>query len=169
MFHYEMEVLSLWHMKFVFLMWTVGTGEAADLFMCREGRPTILFIKLLLRRGSRQDTPSLMTWMDTNRRAWAGWIWLFIKVQEEKQALLVCSELVTSMQYLHIFNVVYISLLKSVQGSGGAQPALTWDLCWVDQTWRRRCVAWPPRFCLMAIVPWVWSTHRMDKRKGWDG
>lgn len=85
MFHFEMELLSsLWHMKFVFLVWTVGTAEAAGLFMCLEGRPTTPFIRLLLRRGSRQDTPSLMTWTDTNRRAWAGWIWPFIKVQGKR-------------------------------------------------------------------------------------
>ena len=79
--NFGMEPLSsLWRSYIVFLVWSVGTGEAADLFMCREGRLTIPFIRLLLRQDSRQDTPSLMTWMDTNRRAWAGWIWPFIKV-----------------------------------------------------------------------------------------
>ena len=75
-------------------MWpcTVGTGEAVDLFTCPEGRPTTPCTKPLLRRGSRQDTPSLTTWTESNRRAWAGWTWPFIKVRGNRNL------------YLYIFN-----------------------------------------------------------------
>lgn len=38
----------------------VDTVEEAGLFMCPGERPTILFTRLLLRRGSRPATPSLM-------------------------------------------------------------------------------------------------------------
>lgn len=51
--------------------------------MWPEGRPITPFTTLLLRRGSRQDIPSLTTWTDTNRRGWAGWIWPFIKVNND--------------------------------------------------------------------------------------
>lgn len=69
---------------FMFLLYIVDTEAAADLFRCPEGKPTIPFIRLLLRRGDRQDIHSLMTWMDTNRKAWAGWTWPFIKVLNAK-------------------------------------------------------------------------------------
>lgn len=49
------------HIKSALYVCTVGTGEAADLFMCPEGRPTIPFTELLLRQGSRRDTLSRMT------------------------------------------------------------------------------------------------------------
>lgn len=112
MLRFEMELLSfLWHIKFVFLVCTVGTGEAADLFMCLEGRPTIPFTRLLLRRGSRQDTLSLMTWTDTNRRDWVGWTWPLIKVQGKRNYCncRICKWLANN--HWEHFNVVFIHLL----------------------------------------------------------
>lgn len=76
--------LSFFNVIFMFLLYIVDTEAAADLFRCPEGKPTIPFIRLLLRRGDRQDIHSLMTWMDTNRKAWAGWTWPFIKVLNAK-------------------------------------------------------------------------------------
>lgn len=63
---------------------------AADLFMCPEGRPTCPFTRPLLRQGGRQDTPLLMTWMATNRKAWDGWTWPFITVGWAKTCI-TCS------------------------------------------------------------------------------
>lgn len=83
----QMKLLSVslfFYVIFKCLLYIVDTEAATDLFRCPEGKRTIPFIRLLLRRGGRQDIHSLMTWMDTNRKAWAGWTWPFIKVQGTK-------------------------------------------------------------------------------------
>lgn len=60
MLHFEMKVLHI-DMTHLICHSCIGIAEAVDLFMCPEGRVTIPFTRLLLRRASRQDTPSLMT------------------------------------------------------------------------------------------------------------
>lgn len=83
--HHHSATHVMWrHQSGFFLVLLLDTVEEVVLFMCPEERPTILFTRLLLRRGSRPATLSLMTWMDFNRRVWAGWIWPLIKVWLQK-------------------------------------------------------------------------------------
>lgn len=95
---------SLWHV----CVSCVGIEEEVDLFMCLEGRPTIPFTRHLLRQGSKQDTPSLMTWTDTNKRGWDGWTWLFIKVKGKRN---YCDYIIHTSFTNQPFNIVYTALI----------------------------------------------------------
>ncbi len=52
--------------------------------MWREERPVTLCTMRSSKRAGRPDTPSRMTWTDSSKKEWAGWIWPSTEVNVRK-------------------------------------------------------------------------------------